>query len=79
MTNLSFTQWKNNFSVQPTAMAEVQCVVSVYLDFAGELDIVHVVKGLFHCLPQSQNSVISQHQHLHHSQTQAHKDIYKVD
>lgn len=39
-----------------------------YLDFAGILGIVDVVKGLFDGLPESDHAVISQHQDLQQAQ-----------
>lgn len=36
----------------------------MHLDFTGLLRVVHVVKSLLHCFPQSQQTVVPQQQHL---------------
>lgn len=43
---------------------EQQLCVCAYLDLAGILGIVDVVKGLFDRLPESNHAVIPQHQNL---------------
>lgn len=49
---------------QQLASLYVSVCVCVYLDFTGILGIVDVVKGLFDGLPESNHTVVPQHQHL---------------
>lgn len=42
----------------------------VYLDFAGILDIIDVVKGLFNGFPESNHTMIPEHQNLQRNSEQ---------
>lgn len=50
--------------------------VDMYLDLAGVVGVIDVVKGLFNGLPESNDAVIPQHQNLKHTHT--HKVIVNI-
>lgn len=46
----------------------------MYLDFTSLLRVVHVVKSLLHCFPQSQQTVVPQQHHLENTSVIQHRN-----